>query len=139
MNVDPDHDLDSWGEEVTLYEQWIEAKEEERRAVEERRRIEDTLVKQFEIPENLEGTSNIEADGFKIKIEGRVNRRINADLLQEIAAENDLGAHLSSLFRWKPEINAAAWKAADEAITKPLLDAITATPGRPSFTISTKG
>jgi hypothetical protein len=139
VNVDPDHDLDSWGEEVTLYEQWIEAKEEERRAVEERRRIEDTLVKQFEIPENLEGTSNIEADGFKIKIEGRVNRRINADLLQEIAAENDLGSHLSSLFRWKPEINAAAWKAADEAITKPLLDAITATPGRPSFTISTKG
>jgi hypothetical protein len=139
VNIDPDHDLDSWGEEVTLYEQWIEAKEEERRAVEERRRIEDTLVKQFEIPENLEGTSNIEADGFKIKIEGRVNRRINADLLQEIAAENDLGAHLSSLFRWKPEINAAAWKAADEAITKPLLDAITATPGRPSFTISTKG
>jgi hypothetical protein len=124
---------------VTLYQQWIEAKEEERRAVEERRRIEDALVKQFEIPENLEGTSNIEADGFKIKVEGRINRRVNADLLQEIAAENDLGAHLSSLFRWKPEINAAAWKAADEAITKPLLDAITATPGRPSFTISTKG
>ncbi len=124
---------------MTLYQQWIEAKEEERRAVEERRRIEDALVKQFEIPENLEGTSNIEADGFKIKVEGRINRRVNADLLQEIAAENDLGAHLSSLFRWKPEINAAAWKAADEAITKPLLDAITATPGRPSFTISTKG
>jgi hypothetical protein len=124
---------------MSLYQQWIEAKEEERRAVEERRRIEDALVKQFEIPENLEGTSNIEADGFKIKIEGRINRRVNADLLQEIAAENDLGAHLSSLFRWKPEINAAAWKAADEAITKPLLDAITATPGRPSFTISTKG
>jgi len=124
---------------VTLYQQWIEAKEEERRAVEERRRIEDALVKQFEIPENLEGTSNIDADGFKIKIEGRINRRVNADLLQEIAAENDLSAHLSSLFRWKPEINAAAWKAADEAITKPLLDAITATPGRPSFTISKKG
>ncbi len=124
---------------MTLYQQWIEAKEEERRAVEERRRIEDALVKQFEIPENLEGTSNIDADGFKIKIEGRINRRVNADLLQEIAAENDLGAHLISLFRWKPEINAAAWKAADEAITKPLLDAITATPGRPSFTISKKG
>ena len=124
---------------MTLYQQWIEAKEEERRAVEERRRIEDALVKQFEIPENLEGTSNIDADGFKIKIEGRINRRVNADLLQEIAAENDLSAHLSSLFRWKPEINAAAWKAADEAITKPLLDAITATPGRPSFTISKKG
>lgn len=124
---------------MTIYQQWIEAKEEERRSVEERRRIEDALVKQFEIPENLEGTSNIDADGFKIKIEGRINRRVNADLLQEIAAENDLGAHLSSLFRWKPEINAAAWKAADEAITKPLLDAITATPGRPSFTISKKG
>ena len=123
---------------MNLYEAWLNAKYKEAEATSVRREIEDRLVAQFNIPSTLDKTANFEADGYKIKVEGRINRRINADLLQEIAAENDLGAHLNSLFRWKPEINAAAWKAADEAITKPLLDAITATPGRPSFTISTK-
>ena len=123
---------------MSLYQEWLDAKAEEAKATSRRRKVEDRMVAQFNIPSNLDKTANFEADGFKIKVEGRINRKINTDLLQEIAAENDLGSHLSSLFRWKPEINAAAWKAADEAITKPLLDAITATPGRPSFTITKK-
>jgi hypothetical protein len=88
------------------------------------------------VAETLEGTLNFDADTFKVKIEGRINRKINADKLQELAAENGLSDHLASLFRWKPEINAFAWKAAKPEITTPLLDAITATPGRPSFTIT---
>ena len=123
---------------VSLYQQWLNAKQIEAAAIKTRRDIEDQLVKQFDIPENLEGTKNLEADSFKIKIEGRINRKVNADKLQELAAEHGLTEHLSSLFRWKPEIAMTAWKAADASITTPLLDAITATPGRPSFTI-TKG
>ena len=49
--------------------------------------------------------------------------------MQELAAEFGLTEHLASLFRWKPEINMAVWKATDEAITKPLAAAITAKPG----------
>jgi len=56
--------------------------------------------------------------------------------VQEIAAEAGLTEHLSSLFRWKPEINMSAWKNADEKITTPLLGGITTTPGRASFTIT---
>ena len=123
---------------VSIYQQWLNAKQIEAAAIKTRRDIEDQLVKQFDIPENLEGTKNLEADSFKIKIEGRINRKVNADKLQELAAEHGLTEHLSSLFRWKPEIAMTAWKAADASITTPLLDAITATPGRPSFTI-TKG
>ena len=121
---------------VSLYQQWLNAKQIEAAAVKTRREIEDQLVKQFSIPENLEGTKNLEAESFKIKIEGRINRKVNADKLQELAAEHGLTEHLSSLFRWKPEINMTLWKAADASITTPLLDAITATPGRPSFTIT---
>jgi hypothetical protein len=88
------------------------------------------------VAETLEGTLNFDADTYKVKIEGRINRKINADKLQELAAEHGLSEHLASLFRWKPEINAFAWKAAKPEITTPLLDAITATPGRPSFTIT---
>ena len=121
---------------MSLYDDWIKAKADEAEATKRRRGIEDLLVKAFEIPENLEGTRNLEAESFKIKIEGRINRKVNADKLQELAAEHGLTEHLSSLFRWKPEIAMTAWKAADKAITTPLLDAITATAGRPSFTIT---
>ena len=121
---------------MSLYDDWIKAKADEAEATKRRRGIEDLLVKAFEIPENLEGTKNLEAESFKIKIEGRINRKVNADKLQELAAEHGLTEHLSSLFRWKPEINMTLWKAADASITTPFLDAITATPGRPSFTIT---
>jgi hypothetical protein len=123
---------------VSIYQQWLDAKASETAAIKTRRDLEDAMVKSLGIAENLDGTVNVDADTYKIKIEGRINRKINADKLQELAAENGLTEHLASLFRWKPEINAAAWKAAKPEITSPLLDAITATPGRPSFTITNK-
>jgi len=123
---------------VSLYQQWLDAKQMEAHAIQARRAVEDQLVKQFKVPDDLDGTKT-EVDGdFKIKIDGRINRKINSDKLQELAIEHGLTEHLSSLFRWKPEIAMTAWKAADKKITTPLLDAITATPGRPSFTITLK-
>jgi hypothetical protein len=121
---------------ASIYQQWLDAKAAETAATKTRRDLEDAMVKTFGVAETLEGTLNFDADTFKVKIEGRINRKINADKLQELAAENGLSDHLASLFRWKPEINAFAWKAAKPEITTPLLDAITATPGRPSFTIT---
>jgi hypothetical protein len=121
---------------VSIYQQWLDAKAAETAAIKTRRDLEDAMVKTFNVAETLEGTLNFDADTYKVKIEGRINRKINADKLQELAAENGLSDHLASLFRWKPEINAFAWKAAKPEITTPLLDAITATPGRPSFTIT---
>jgi hypothetical protein len=90
------------------------------------------------LPANLDGTSNFDRDGYAVKVVGRINRKIDSDKLQALAAEHGLADHLPSLFRWKPEINATAWKAAAATITQPLLDAITSTPGRPSFTITRK-
>lgn len=112
---------------------WLQAKKREQEATNSRRDIEDQLAAL--IDSQVEGTKTIKAEGYKIKATTRFNRKINAELLQEVAAENGLSDHLGSLFRWKPEINAAAWKATDEAITEPLLAAITTTAGRPSFTI----
>jgi hypothetical protein len=121
---------------ASIYQQWLNAKAIETAAIKTRRDLEDAMVKTFNVVETLEGTLNFDADTYKVKIEGRINRKINADKLQELAAEHGLSEHLASLFRWKPEINAFAWKAAKPEITTPLLDAITATPGRPSFTIT---
>lgn len=121
---------------MTLYEEWLVAKADEKKAMDERRAIEDKLVLSLGIPKTLDGTKNIEAEGYKVKIVGRLDRKVNSDKLQDLAAEYGLTEHLSSLFRWKPEINASAWKSADPRITEPLLDAITSTNGRPSFTIT---
>lgn len=121
-----------------LSAQWIAAKEAEKSAQEERRLIEDRMLSLIGLPEAFEGTENAEAGEYKIKLVGRLNHKIDADRLQEIAAEHGLTDHLGSLFRWKPEINARVWKAADESITNTLLEAITTTPGRPSFSIEEK-
>ena len=123
----------------SIYQDWLDAKEAERSAVERRRALEDRMIADFEIPETLDGTRTVDADGYKVKIVGRMNRRIDAEALQEVAREAGYSEYLSTLFRWKPDIIAAAWKAADQAITSVLEQAITTEPGRPSFTIEPKG
>lgn len=122
-----------------LARQWSDAKTDEAIAVAKRRTIEDRLVELLEIPETKEGTTNASTEqGWAIKVVGRLNRKIDTERLQELAAEHGLSEHLSSLFRWSADINAAAWKAAAQSITAPLTGAITTTPGRPSFTITKK-
>lgn len=121
-----------------LANMWLYAKEREGTATSDRRKIEDRIKSLVGVAENLEGTETVDQDQFTIKIVGRIDRKVDGDKVQELAAEFGLTEHLSSLFRWKPEINMAVWKAADEAITKPLAAAITAKPGRASFTITSK-
>jgi hypothetical protein len=122
----------------TLSAEWMQHKAAEEHAVVERRKIEDLMVKLLAMSENFEGTETAEPQGFVVKISGRIDRKVDGDKVQELAAEFGLTEHLAKLFRWKPEINMAIWKATDEAITKPLAGAITAKPGRPSFKIITK-
>jgi predicted fused transcriptional regulator/phosphomethylpyrimidine kinase len=118
--------------------EWHAEKEVERQATENRRLLEDEMVEIMNVAPNLDGTITNDFDGYIIKITGRIDRKVDGDKVQELAAEFGLTEHLAKLFRWKPEINLAIWKAADESITKPLASAITAKPGRPSFTISHK-
>jgi len=117
---------------------WLACKKQEEDATADRRDIEDHIKKLAAIAENLEGTETVEPGRFEIKIVGRIDRKVDGDKVQELAAEFGLTDHLAKLFRWKPEINMAIWKAADESITKPLAGAITAKPGRPSFKINPK-
>lgn len=121
-----------------LSSMWLAFKQAESEAIYDRRKIEDRIKSLAGVSENLDGTETVAPDRFTIKIVGRIDRKVDGDKVQELAAEFGLTEHLSSLFRWKPEINMAVWKATDEAITKPLAAAITAKPGRASFTITPK-
>lgn len=113
-----------------LCAKWLTAKQAEHEATERRRAIEDELLALGEIKS---------AGPYKVTVTQRMNTRIDADALQELAIEHGLHDHLSTLFRWKPELNKKAWDATDESLTRPLLDAITTTPGRPSFAIKLEG
>lgn len=118
--------------------EWSKAKETERAAIEKRREIEDAIGRLLKLPADLDGTMRREIDQWEVKIVGRIDRKVDTDALQDLAREAGLTDHLSALFRWKAEINAKAWDRADESITRPLTGAITAKPGRPSFTITKK-
>lgn len=118
---------------------WLDAKAREASATEDRRAIEDRIKEIVRLPDDLDGTETVERDGYVIKMVGRIDRKVNSEQLQELAAEAGLTDHLSSLFRWKPELNMGVWKNTDESITGALAPAITAKPGRASFSIATKG
>jgi hypothetical protein len=119
-----------------LASQWEAAKAAEKAATDRRRNIEDQLTECLGIAKDLEGTKTETSGMYEIKVSGRLDRKVNANKLQTLAGEAGLTEHLSSLFRWKPEINQAAWKSVHESITWPLLDAITTTASRPSFSIT---
>jgi hypothetical protein len=121
---------------MSIYQEWIDAKSAEAAAIKRRREIEDELIDLLRVDTTSEDTSTTKVDGYKVCVSTRLSRKVDGHLLQEIAAENGLSHHLGTLFRWKPEMSVKAWKATNENITRPLLGAITTTPGRPGFQIT---
>ena len=124
------------GEQLTLVNKWLRLKEAEKQATEQRREVEDQLLQFVKVKQD--GSATTKLDNVTIKVTSRLNRRVDGDLLQDIAAEHGLTEQLGVLFRWKPDINITAWRSADPSITTPLLDAITTSEGRPSFQITTE-
>lgn len=120
-----------------LLQEWLDAKAAEKAAQDARRNIEDQLLDAIVVPADLDGTINpTVSQNYKVKLTGRMSRKVDSDRIQEIAAEHGISEQLSVLFRWKPEINMAVWKVTNPSITDPLLDGITTKPGRPSFSIT---
>lgn len=114
---------------------WIEAKGDEDMARERRMEIEARLVESYQIDITRSGVTEI-VDGLKITCS--VARKVDDKKLQELANEHGLSSHLSTLFRWKPDIDARAWKAAHRDITSILEGAIESRPSKPTFAYKPK-
>lgn len=116
---------------------WLAAKQAETEATERRRAIEGQLAEFLDIAPTDEGTKTAKTGDYQVKATTRLNRKVDAQLVQEIAAEYAIPHDvLSRVFRWKPEINASAWKAAPDQLTAILSKAVTTTASRPSFSIT---
>lgn len=51
---------------MTLYDQWLQAKETERQAVEARRQIEDELIQSFQVDDTKDGSKTYKPEGYKV-------------------------------------------------------------------------
>lgn len=121
-----------------LAQEWLRYKKEEADAVSARRAIEDEMARLLRVNQAEEGLTTFNEDNLSIKVNCRMTRKVDGDLLQDIAIENGLTDHLYKLFRWKPDLNLREWKAAAPEVTGALAAAITTTAGRPSFSIEVK-
>lgn len=117
---------------------WLWTKRTENIAIENRRAIEEEILKIKKHNSNIEGSERVETHEYIITITNRIDRKVDHDILEEIVKEHDLTATAQSLFRWKPELKVKEWKNSHESITKPFMKAIDSKPGKPSFKITVK-
>lgn len=117
---------------------WLELKSLETRVKNERNEIEAEMLERSKINPAVEGTVTIPSDYFDNKVTCKLMKKVDGDLLQEVAHENGLSDHLGDLFKWKPELNVKAWKDASPEVTGPLSKAITTKPSKPGFKIKKK-
>ena len=124
-----------------LLQQWLDAKEAERAAVEKRRAIEDRLSEMLASEMPADGQKTIKADGFAVKVTSRIAYKVNGEALQEIASKKSIPLPmLQQAFKWKCEVIGKGWNELEKGIQSALSDAVTAEKGRPSYqiTINTK-
>ena len=124
---------------MNLYERWMEAKAAETEMTARRRAIEEEIAKSLEVPEDWEGSYTLKDGGFKINVKRAFTRKVDDKKLTAIANEFGLQEYLSTLFRWKPEINLKAWKDTEPSITDKLAQAVTTTPGKIGIKIEEEG
>lgn len=115
---------------------WSCAKLEETQAVTKRREIEDKMTAMLAINEQEETTTTAKTLQYQIKVATRLTRKVDADLIQELAAEHGLSDLLPSVCRWKPELDLRVWKGLTDDARGKLAKAITTTAGRPSYSIT---
>lgn len=119
-----------------LLQQWLDAKEVERAAVEKRRSIEDRLSELLASEMPADGQKTIKADGFAVKVTSRIAYKVNGEELQELASKKGIPLPLlQQAFRWKCEVIGKGWNDLDKSIQAALFDAVTAEKGRPSYQI----
>lgn len=112
---------------------WLEAKEAEKTAADNRRKIEDQMRQALKIEDAEERTVKQTAGNYVIKANCRVNRKIDPEHFLRLA--NDAKVDVSGFTRWKCELVLGEWKKQPAYVQQTLSNAITAEPGRATFSV----
>ena len=116
--------------------EWTDAKEAEREAALKLKEVEDKLIALLNVDLSIDGTTRVIDGDISLKVTTRLSRIIDTSRLKELAEERDLNEHLSTLFRWNPEVNLREWRRADKIVIDALSDAIAIAPTRPAIAIT---
>ena len=112
-----------------------EAKQTEQAAKNVRTALEAELAQAIGVPEDWEGTKTNAVDKYKVTLTRKMNVKINAIRLRELAIINNITPVLDTCFRWKPELVKREWDKADDGVRTKLSEALEITPGKASFTV----
>ena len=119
-----------------LSQRWLELKEAERVAADERRKVEDQIRKALKIADDEDGTIKHDSKLFSIKATCTINRKVDDQKLLDLAGAHNMADQLPVLFRWKPSVNLTNWRNAPDNVKNALGAAITSAPGRATFNIT---
>ena len=66
------------------------------------------------VSDQWEGSKTNDFDEYKVTVSRKMNDKIDAVKLREVAALHDLEGALSTAFSWKPELSKKGWDALPE-------------------------
>lgn len=112
-----------------------EAKQAEQAAKNVRTALEAELAQAIGVPDNWEGSKTNAVGEYKVTLTRKMNVKIDATKLRELAIINNITPVLDTCFRWKPEIVKREWDKADAEVRTKLSEALEITPGKASFTV----
>ena len=123
----------------SLTERLYELKQREAEIKAERMQAEAALAYELGMPQEWEGTKTDSVGAYKVTLKRAMNYRIDAARLEQLAGSSEAIADaVKQAFRYKPEIDKKGWKGLPDDLRGALSPAITMTPGKPAFTITTK-
>lgn len=111
----------------------IAAKRIEDQAVEDRRALDKQIAELLKDPNKPEGAISQKADGYKVTVTYKVDRKVDSEKLQ--AAWSKLSAAASAAFKWKADVSVTELRKLEGADAAAAAVFITSQPASPSIKI----
>lgn len=111
----------------------IAAKRIEDEAIAERRKIDASIAEMLKDPNKPEGSISQKADGYKVTVTYKIDRKVDTDKLQ--AAWAKLSATAAQAFKWKADVSVSELRKLEGADAAAASVFITSKPATPSITI----
>jgi hypothetical protein len=111
----------------------IAAKRVEDAAIAERRKIDGVIAELLKDDNKPEGSVSQKADGYKVTVTYKIDRKVDTDKLQ--AAWAKLSAAAAQAFKWKADVSVSELRKLEGADAAAASVFITSKPASPSITI----
>lgn len=113
---------------------WMQAKEDERKAIEHRRSI-DELIRSL-LPHKDEGSVTAADGDYKVSVQYKLDRKLDVPALQ--VAWASLPAPIQDAIKWKADLSTTAFRTLSDADRASISSFVTTKPASPTVSVSFK-